>query len=101
MLERQFPLESAQQKLQLRTAKDYADRLAVHVNHLNKVVKEHTGRTTTDLIGGRVMQEAKVLLHQTQWTITEISDSLGFAQVAHFSNFFKRHAALSPLAFRS
>ena len=100
LLERQFPIETPQQTLQLRTAKDYADRLAVHVNHLNKVLKENTGRTTTDLIGSRVAQEAKVLLKQTNWTISEISDSLGFAEVAHFSNFFKRQTSFSPVAFR-
>ncbi|OUJ70430.1 helix-turn-helix domain-containing protein [Hymenobacter crusticola] len=100
LLERQFPIETPQQKLQLRTAKDYADRLAVHVNHLNKVLKEHTGRTTTELIGSRVIQEAKLLLKQTNWNISEISDSLGFAEVAHFSNFFKRQTSFSPGAFR-
>jgi AraC family transcriptional activator of pobA len=101
LLERQFPIETPQQQLQLRTAKDYADRLAVHVNHLNKVLKETTGRTTTELIGGRVIQEAKLLLRQTSWNISEISDSLGFAEVAHFSNFFKRQTSVSPGAFRS
>jgi AraC family transcriptional activator of pobA len=101
LLERQFPIETPHQKLQLRTAKDYADRLAVHVNHLNKVLKETTGRTTTELIGGRVIQEAKLLLRQTSWNISEISDSLGFAEVAHFSNFFKRQTSVSPGAFRS
>jgi AraC family transcriptional activator of pobA len=101
LLERQFPIETPQQKLQLRTAKDYADRLAVHVNHLNKVLKEHTGRTTTDIIGSRVVQEAKLLLKQTNWNISEISDSLGFTEVAHFSNFFKRQTSFSPLAFRA
>ena len=100
LLERQFPIETPQQKLQLRTATDYADRLAVHVNHLNRVLKETTGLTTTDLIGGRVTQEAKLLLKQTKWNISEISDSLGFAEVAHFSNFFKRQTSLSPASFR-
>ena len=100
LLERQFPIESPQQKLQLRTAKDYADRLAVHVNHLNKVLKETTGHTTTAIIGSRVTQEAKLLLKQTKWNVSEISDSLGFAEVAHFSNFFKRQTSLSPGAFR-
>ena len=100
LLERQFPIQTPQQRLRLRTAKDYADRLAVHVNHLNKVLKETTGRTTTDLIGSRVMQEAKLLLKQTNWTVSEISDSLGFAEVAHFSNFFKHQTAVSPAAFR-
>lgn len=100
LLERQFPIESPQQKLELRTAKAYADRLSVHVNHLNKVLKENTGRTTTDLIGSRVVQEAKILLRQTNWTISEIAYSLGFDEVAHFSNFFKKQVALSPATFR-
>jgi AraC family transcriptional activator of pobA len=100
LLERQFPIETPQQQLQLRTAKDYADRLAVHVNHLNKVLKETTGRTTTELIGGRVIQEAKLLLRQTSWNVSQISDSLGFTEVAHFSNFFKRQTSVSPGAFR-
>ncbi|MGZ3873601.1 MAG: helix-turn-helix domain-containing protein [Mucilaginibacter sp.] len=101
LLERQFPIESAHQKLRLRTAKDYADRLAVHVNHLNKVLKEHTGKTTTDIISSRIIQEAKILLKQTNWNISEIAYSLGFEEVAHFSNFFRKQTSLAPVAFRS
>ncbi len=101
LLERQFPIESPHQKLRLRTAKDYADRLAIHVNHLNKVLKESTGKTTTEIIGNRVVQEAKILLKQTDWNISEIAYSLGFEEVAHFSNFFKKQTEASPLFFRS
>jgi len=101
LLERQFPIESPHQKLSLRTAKDYADRLAVHVNHLNKVLKEHTGKTTTDFISSRIVQEAKILLKQTDWNISQISYSLGFEQVAHFSNFFRKQTSIGPSAFRA
>ncbi|GAB3993461.1 response regulator transcription factor [Spirosoma daeguense] len=101
LLERQFPIESPQQKLNLRTAKDFADQLSVHVNHLNKVLKENTGKTTTDLISHRIVQEAKILLKQTDWNISEIAYSLGFEEVAHFSNFFKKQTMLAPVAFRS
>jgi AraC family transcriptional regulator, transcriptional activator of pobA len=101
LLERQFPIESPQQRLVLRTAKDFAERLSVHVNHLNKVLKENTGKTTTDLISTRISQEAKILLKQTNWNISEIAYSLGFEEVAHFSNFFKKQTKLAPLAFRA
>ena len=101
LLERQFPLESPQQPLRLRTATDYADQLAVHVNHLNKVLKETTSLTTTALIGHRIAQEAKILLKQTSWTVSEIADTLGFADVAHFCTFFKRQTSLTPGDFRS
>ena len=101
LLERQFPIESPGQKLNLRSAKEYAERLAVHVNHLNKVLKENTGKTTTEIISGRMIQEAKILLKQTDWNVSEIAYSLGFEEVAHFSNFFKKQTSLAPLAFRS
>ncbi|MBZ4188708.1 helix-turn-helix domain-containing protein [Niabella beijingensis] len=101
LLERQFPIESPLQRLQLRTAKDYADRLAVHVNHLNKVLKEGTGKTTSQLIHHRITQEAKMLLKQTGWSVSEIAYSLGFEEVAHFSNFFKKQTSMAPAAFRA
>lgn len=100
LLERQFPIASTQQKLSLRTAKDYADRLSVHSNHLNKVLKESTGKTTTEHIAGRLVQEAKILLRQTDWNISEIAYSLGFEQLSHFSSFFKKQTSLSPAQIR-
>jgi len=101
LLERQFPLESMHQRLNLRTAKDYADRLAVHVNHLNKVLKEVTGHTTTQIISNRVIQEAKILLKQTNWNIAEISYTLGFDDLSHFSNFFKKQTSFTQVTFRA
>lgn len=101
LLERQFPVESPRQTLGLRAPKDYANRLAVHVNHLNKVLKEMTGSTTRELINNRILQEAKILLKQTQWSVADIAYSLGFDDLAHFSNYFKRKTSLAPLAFRS
>lgn len=101
LLERQFPLQASHQRLELRTPKEYADRLAVHVNHLNKVLKAKTGKTTTTIISERVMQEAKMLLKQTDRTIYDIGYTLGFDDLAHFSNFFKKHAKMTAVSFRS
>ncbi|MDG3581636.1 MULTISPECIES: helix-turn-helix domain-containing protein [Galbibacter] len=101
LLERQFPIESPEQKLTLRTAKEYAERLAIHVNHLNKVLKDNMGKTTTDIISSRIVQEAKILLKQTDWNISEIAYCLGFEEVAHFSNFFKRQTSVAPVTFRT
>lgn len=100
LLERQFPIEEAGQAMQLKTARDFADQLALHVNHLNKVLKETTGKTTTEIIAARILQEARMLLRQTTWNVSEIAYCLGFEEVAHFSNFFKKHTASSPAAFR-
>lgn len=100
LLERQFPIESPAQRFTLRSAKDFADQLAVHVNHLNRAIKETTGRTTTSHITERVTTEAKALLRYTNWNISEISYTLGFEEPAHFNNFFKKQTSLTPTAFR-
>ncbi|MEG0851249.1 MAG: helix-turn-helix transcriptional regulator, partial [Flavobacterium sp.] len=100
LLERQFPIENISQLLKLKTPADFAGILGVHVNHLNRVLKETTGKTTGEIIGSRIFQEAKLLLSQTQWNISEIAFTLGFEEVAHFSNFFKKHGQQSPQHFR-
>lgn len=100
LLERQFPIESPRQRLELKSAKDFSTRLSVHVNHLNKVLKENTGKTTTELISDRLIHEAKILLKETDWNISEIAYSLGFEELAHFSNFFKKQTTLTPMSFR-
>ena len=47
LLERQFPIESKEHPLKLRTAQDFAGYLSIHVNHSNSSVKEVTGKPTT------------------------------------------------------
>jgi AraC-like DNA-binding protein len=100
LLERQFPIESPAQRFTLRSAKDYAEQLAVHVNHLNRAIRQTTGKTTTDHIFERLTSEAIALLKHTNWNISEISYSLGFEEPAHFNNFFKKQTATTPSVYR-
>ncbi len=100
LLERQFPIESPGQRVKLRSADAFAGQLAVHVNHLNRALKEVTGKTTTQLIAGRLVREAHALLKHTAWNIAEISYCLGFEEPAHFSNFFRKHLGVAPSTVR-
>ena len=101
LLDRQFPIEDRHQPLSLRTPAEYAGRLAIQVNHLNKVLNETTGRSTSEHISARVLQEARILLKRSDWNISEIPHALGFQEVSHFSNFFKKHTSVSPSAYRA
>ena len=101
LLERQFPIETTSQRFALRSAKDFAEKLAVHVNHLNRSVKETTGKTTTNIITERLLAEAKSLLKHTDWNVSEIGYCLGFEEAAHFNNFFKKQTAYTPGYFRN
>lgn len=100
LLERQFPVASPMQRVQFRTPTDFAGQLSVHVNSLNRALKETTGHTTTQLISQRMLQEARALLKYTDWNISEIAWSLGFEELPHFINFFKKNAQVTPTSFR-
>ncbi|MBE7174987.1 MAG: helix-turn-helix transcriptional regulator [Mucilaginibacter polytrichastri] len=100
LLERQFPIESPVQQVKLRSANEFAGQLAVHVNHLNRALKDITGKTTSRHIAERIAQEARALLKHTNWSISEIGYSLGFEEPAHFINFFKKNTQLTPKIFR-
>ena len=100
LLERQFPIESRSQQFKLRSAKDFAEKLNVHPNHLNRAIKTATGKTTTSHIADRLVTEAIALLKHTNWNVSEISYTLGFEDPAHFNNFFKKQTSQTPRAYR-
>ncbi len=100
MLERQFPVDSAEQPLLLKTPHDFAGKLSVHVNHLNRAVKEVTGKSTSILIADRVAAEAKKMLKFTENNVSEIAYGLGFEHASNFNTFFKKHTGYTPKAFR-
>jgi AraC family transcriptional regulator, regulatory protein of adaptative response / methylphosphotriester-DNA alkyltransferase methyltransferase len=96
----QFPITEDTQPIKLRKASDFADILNIHVNHLNRSVKLYTGKTTTQNINERFIQEAKALLKRNDWSITTIATVLGFREVNHFSTFFKKHVGHTPTDYR-
>jgi AraC-like DNA-binding protein len=101
LLERQFPVESTERSLQLKTAQDYAANLNVHVNYLNRAVKEVTGKSTSTHISDRIISEAKALLQHTAWNIADIAYALGFEYPTYFNNYFKKLTGTTPKSLRA
>jgi AraC family transcriptional activator of pobA len=100
LLERQFPIDSIATPLRLRTAQDFAKSLAVHVNYLNRAVKEVTGKPTSVHITDRIAAEAKALLLYTDWSVADIAYGLGFEYPTYFNNYFKRITGFAPNSLR-
>ena len=100
LLERQFPIESPSEPLRLRTAQDFAASLSVHINYLNRAVKEATGRPTSVHIAERIAAEAKALLLYTDWSVADIAYGLGFEYPTYFNNYFKRLTGTTPQSLR-
>ncbi|MFT3703535.1 MAG: helix-turn-helix transcriptional regulator [Agriterribacter sp.] len=100
LLDNQFPVESQLHEPGLKKASDYAERMSVHVNHLNAALHQVTGKSTTTHINERLLKEARSLLAHTNWSVADIAYSLGFEYASYFNNFFKKQSGITPLAFR-
>lgn len=83
-----------------RSVNFYADRLSIHPNHLNAVVKRVVGKNVLNLIHEHIIQNAKTLLLQTNLSIKEIAYQLSFSEPTHFGSFFKKQTGQTPVEFR-
>lgn len=79
---------------------DYASMLNVSPNHLTKTIKLITQKSPSKWIGETLVTEAKVLLFQSNQSISEIAFELGIDDQSYFSRLFKKYEGVSPLAFR-
>ncbi len=79
----------------------YAEKLSMHPNYLNSLVKKHTGLTAKESIQNRLLLETKYLLHSTNLSIKEISNQVGFNDPNYFTSFFRRFENISPGNYRS
>lgn len=84
----------------LHSTSYYAQKLNVHPNHLNAVVKGITGKTALQQIHHHILQLAKSNLVQTQKSIKEIAYSLYFDSPNNFSAFFKKQTGQTPVNYR-
>jgi AraC-like DNA-binding protein len=100
LLASQYPIVTPARRLELRTPQDFADALSVHVNYLNRTLKTVTGKTTTQHLAERLVQEARTLLLHTDWPINRISFCLGFQEPTHFTQLFRKYAHCTPSQVR-
>ena len=84
----------------LHNVSDYAKLLNVTPNHLNKTVKQASGKPASRWIEEALILEAKVLLFQTTLPVNTIADQLGVLDPSYFSRLFKKVEGVSPTAYR-
>jgi AraC-like DNA-binding protein len=83
-----------------RKVTDYAGLLAVSANHLNRTVKEITGKTASESIAEMLLQEAKAILKYTDASVAEIAYQLNFSEPAAFNRFFRKMTGEPPMTWR-
>jgi AraC family transcriptional activator of pobA len=82
-----------------RSIQFYAEGMGMSTGKLNKFLDRVLGKSLTVLIKDRIMREAEELLLQSDFSVDEIADMLGFEQTTKFMMSFKRHKGMSVLQF--
>ena len=100
LLEQHYRQLAQGQTERLFRVQEYADAQHLHPAYLSQVIKLKTGKAIGTWITEKTVAEAKALLQHSTLPIKEIAFRLGFTDVAHFGNYFKKHAQASPAAYR-
>jgi AraC family transcriptional regulator, transcriptional activator of pobA len=80
---------------------EYADLLAVSPDHLGKCVRTITGKSSQELLIEMIILETKVLLRQTNLSISEVAFKISEKNISDFSRFFKTHTGVTPKEYRN
>ena len=73
-----------------------AKALNLSPNYLTDLIRAETGKSTIFLIHDFIIEQAEILLLQTDMNISDISHQLGFSNVPYFSKLFKQNRGISP-----
>lgn len=80
---------------------EYANEIGITQTQLNRVCREVLGKSALEITHQRLLVEAQRDLIYTNISIKEIAFTLGFADEAYFTKFFKRLTNKSPSHFRT
>nr|WP_156280204.1 AraC family transcriptional regulator [Paenibacillus sp. NEAU-GSW1] len=77
-----------------------SEALQLHINYITRSMTEVFGCTPQQYLLYYRLDQAKLLLIKTDWTIARVAEETGFRQTAHFSRLFAAQTGLPPLRFR-
>ncbi|WP_446897598.1 helix-turn-helix domain-containing protein [Clostridium sp. LBM24168] len=82
------------------TLQDIAKREFLSTDYLSHGIKDATGYSFTDLLNSNRIEEALKLLLDTDKTISQISEEVGFSHVRYFNKHFKLQYKYTPFQYR-
>lgn len=82
------------------TLQDIADKEFLSTHYLSHEIKYATGSSFTDLINLTRVEESVKLLLDSDKSIQEISEEIGFSHTRYFNKNFKLYYKMTPLNYR-
>ena len=83
------------------TVESYASELCISSKYLTAVCKKNSGKTANEWITEHVLEDIRYYLKQTNLSIKQICDRLGFPNPSFFGKYVKDHFGMTPLEFRN
>lgn len=91
-------IESAPTRL---TMEEIAQALHYNSDYLNRIFHQHTGITLSSYCSYTYMKKAANLLLQTNDTVGEIAEAVGFSNPSQFYRQFRKYFHMTPQEYRS
>ena len=82
------------------TLTECAEYLKCHPSHLSRVLKKEKGISFQDMINSEKIEKAKRFLKETNISVAEISDLVGYSNTQNFIRFFKSQTGITPAKYR-
>lgn len=81
---------------ELPSVSSIAKELNLSPNYLTDLVRDETGKSTINLIHEYVIEQAEILLLQTNMNVGDVANRLGFDNLPYFSKLFKKTRGVTP-----
>ena len=77
-----------------------AEQFGLSPNYFGDLVKKELRITAQEYVQGKIIDSAKQLLRNTNMSIAQISEQLGFTYPNHFTRLFHQKVGYSPMRYR-
>lgn len=87
-------------EIKYRPVEHYASELCISPKHLTAICKKYSGKTANDWIREQVLEDIKYYLKNTDLSIKQVCDRVGFSNTSFFGKYVKQHLGMTPVEFR-
>ena len=97
----QFLQLLSQQNQKRQRVSFYADKMNISPKYLSSICKKVSGKNPMRWITENAMQDCYSLLKDTDLSVKEISNRLGFPNPSFFGQYFREQAGVTPMEYRT
>jgi len=80
--------------------KDILSKVCFSKSYLSRIFREHTGSSIMNYYMNLKIEEAKRLISEEEYSLTEISEKLKFCSIHYFSYSFKKRTGMTPSEYK-